>query len=167
MIKFLYLKTRSPYSQRTTCTMSTEPIQIRTSLLDTLQVDLIGPSGGLGDHCELLPHAPSRWYLTGFLVPTDAEEDQRYDPNSDDEVDQAPAVATVDLNHISAQVTGNRSRLPSITEVKKLSLAANSLDRQALHETKSMFQKSIDAKDGLASCTEGVLDAKTGLVSIA
>ena len=29
-----------------------------------------------------LPQAPSRWYLTGFLVPTDADEGQRFDPNS-------------------------------------------------------------------------------------
>jgi len=74
--------------------MSTEPIHVRTSLLDALKVDLIGPSGALGDHRETLPHAPSRWYLTGFLEPTDADEYQRYDPNSNDEVNQAPAEAT-------------------------------------------------------------------------
>jgi hypothetical protein len=58
--------------------MGLEPITVRTSLLDALQVDLIGPSGALGDHREVLPQAPSRWYLTGFLVPTDADEDPRY-----------------------------------------------------------------------------------------
>jgi hypothetical protein len=146
--------------------MSTEPIQVRASLLDALQIDLIDPSGGLGDHRELLSQAPLRWYLTGFPVPTDADEDQRYDPNSDYEVDQAPAVATVDENQISAQVTGNQSRLPSIRLVKQLSLAANSMDRQALPETKFIFQKSIDAKDDLASCREGVTDAKQGFVSM-
>ena len=78
-------------------------VQIRTNLLVTLQVDLTGPSGLLGDHREMLPQAPSRLYLTGFLVPTDADEDQRYDPNSDDEVDQAPARAIVDENQTSAQ----------------------------------------------------------------
>jgi hypothetical protein len=93
--------------------MSFEPIQVRASLLDALQVDLIGPSGPLGDHREVLPQAPSRWYLTGFLVPTDADEDQRYDPNSDDEVDQAPAVATVDENQTPEQAARKRSYLPS------------------------------------------------------
>jgi hypothetical protein len=82
-------------------------------LLDALQVDLIGPSGPLGDHREVLPQAPSRWYLTGFLVPTDADEDQRYDPNSDDEVDQAPAVATFDENQTPEQAASKRSYLPS------------------------------------------------------
>jgi hypothetical protein len=92
---------------------ATTPIEVRENLLDALQVDLIGPSGPLGDHREVLPQAPSRWYLTGFLVPTDADEDQRYDPNSDDEVDQAPAVATVDENQTPEQAAGKRSYLPS------------------------------------------------------
>ena len=30
------------------------------------------PEAGLGDPKEVLPQAPSRWYLTGFLVPIDA-----------------------------------------------------------------------------------------------
>jgi len=88
--------------------MNVEPIKVREALLDALQVDLIGPLGALGDHSETLPHAPSRWYLTGFLVPTDADEDQRYDPNSNDEVDQAPAEATVDENHTPKQATSKR-----------------------------------------------------------
>jgi hypothetical protein len=88
--------------------MSAEPIQIRAPFADALQVDLIGPSGPLGDHREVLPQAPSRWYLTGFLVPTDADDDQRYDPNSDDEVDQAPAKATVDENQTTAQDASKR-----------------------------------------------------------
>ncbi len=79
--------------------MNVDPIKVREALLDALQVDLIGLSGALGDHRETLPHAPSRWYLTGFLVPTDADEDQRYVPNSNDEVDQASAVATGDEDH--------------------------------------------------------------------
>ena len=92
---------------------ATTPIEVREDLLDALQVDLIGPSGPLGEPHEVLPQAPSRWYLTGFLVPTDADEDQRFDPNSDDEVDQAPAVATVDENQTPEQAASKRSYLPS------------------------------------------------------
>lgn len=47
------------------------------------------------------------------------------------------------------------------------SLAATKAERQAIEETKAIFQKSIDANDDLASCKEGVTDAKPGLVSIA
>lgn len=93
--------------------MSTKPIEVRQSLLDALQIDLIGPSGALGDHHEVLPQAPSRWYLTGFLVPTDADEEQRFDPNSDDEVDQTPAVAGIDENEAPEKAAARRSYLPS------------------------------------------------------
>lgn len=53
----------------TNTALSIELIQVRASLLDALQVDLIGPSGPPGGHCEVLPIAPSRWFLNGFLVP--------------------------------------------------------------------------------------------------
>jgi hypothetical protein len=46
------------------------------------------------------------------------------------------------------------------------SLAVTKAERQALDETKAIFQKSIDANDDLASCKEGVTDAMPGLVSI-
>jgi hypothetical protein len=46
-------------------------------------------------------------------------------------------------------------------------LAATKAEHQALEETKAIFQKSIDANNELASCKEGVTDAKPGLVSIA
>ncbi len=46
------------------------------------------------------------------------------------------------------------------------SLAPTATEREALEETKAIFQKSIDANDDLASCKEGVTDAKPGLVSI-
>jgi hypothetical protein len=46
-------------------------------------------------------------------------------------------------------------------------LAATKAERQALEETKAIFEKSIGANDDLASFKEGVTDAKPGLVSIA
>ena len=87
---------------------ATTPFEVQRDLLDALHGDLIGPSGSLGDHRKTLPHAPSRWYLTGFLVPTDADEDQRLDPKRNDEVAQAPTGATVGENHTSEQATGKR-----------------------------------------------------------
>jgi hypothetical protein len=78
--------------------MKFESTQIRSSLLDALQVDFIGPSGGLGNHRELLPQAPSRWYLIEFLVPHNADEHQRYESNSHDEANQGCPVDSVDEN---------------------------------------------------------------------
>jgi hypothetical protein len=56
----------------------TSSINIRTKMVSTLHRDLIGP--GLEDDDlarEVLPARPSRWYLTGFLVPVQAPTEQR------------------------------------------------------------------------------------------
>ena len=61
---------------------------VRDNLLETLRIDLIGPrpSDQALQH-ERLKHAPSRWYLTGFLVPTDAPLEQR-GQDSEEELDE-------------------------------------------------------------------------------
>ena len=89
------------------------PIDVRGQLVDALQLDLVGPSGPLGNPNEILAQSPSRWYLTGFLVPTDAKEAQRFDPTSDDEVDNTPPVAGVDENDTPEKPAARRSYLPS------------------------------------------------------
>ncbi|MDX9754717.1 MAG: DISARM system helicase DrmA [bacterium] len=68
---------------------------VRTTLIDALRLDLIGPGekwGGdgrvLGDPHEILPQRPSTWYLTGFLVPLDAGEEQRKDEQSTESLDE-------------------------------------------------------------------------------
>lgn len=65
--------------------------EVREDLVRALRLDLVGP---MADHAsdavyenERLPMSPSRWYLTGFLVPTDAPEDQQSDEASQDEMD--------------------------------------------------------------------------------
>src|SRR5437016_3366192 len=64
------------------------PVDVRSQLVDALQLDLIGPEADLGSPDEILLQAPSRWYLTGFLVPLDADESQRADEASTDELDE-------------------------------------------------------------------------------
>ena len=61
--------------------------QVRARLELALRLDLVGPF----EHDEAylqerLPEAPSRWYLTGFLVPSQAPEEQRWDPGQQDEI---------------------------------------------------------------------------------
>ena len=56
----------------------TTATDVRASMMRTLRRDLIGP--GLDDEDlarEVLPARPSRWYLTGYLVPVRAPTDQR------------------------------------------------------------------------------------------
>lgn len=64
---------------------------VRAQLIDALELDLVGPRGGHAPHAtyaeEVLPVAPSKWYLTGFLVPYEAPASQRADDDSDDQLD--------------------------------------------------------------------------------
>src|SRR5258708_38202901 len=64
-------------------------VQIRGKLVDALRLDLVGPSETLGDQKEILPQSPSRWYLSGFLVPLDAAPEDKRDETANAEVDQA------------------------------------------------------------------------------
>lgn len=100
--------------------MLNTPLDVRMSLVDALQIDLIGPIGALGDHAEILPQSPSRWYLTGFLVPTDADEGQRCDPTSNDELDQAAEPAGIDDDDSPEKPAARRSYLPSSMGVSVL-----------------------------------------------
>jgi len=51
-------------------------VQVRGALVEALRADLVGPmtSG------EVIEIRPSRWYLTGFLVPSDTPLEERRDP---------------------------------------------------------------------------------------
>lgn len=62
-------------------------VEIRSQLVNALRLDLVGPDAQLGAPEEVLPEPPSRWYVTGFLVPLDAEEVQRADETGTDELD--------------------------------------------------------------------------------
>ena len=54
-----------------------DSVSVRRYLCDALRIDLVGPRpGDAALQHERLPQAPSRWYLTGFLAPGDAPEEQ-------------------------------------------------------------------------------------------
>lgn len=61
--------------------------QIRSELVEALKLDLVGPWPGHPFSNELLPENPTRWYLTGYLVPEDAPVQHRSDAEAKDEVD--------------------------------------------------------------------------------
>ncbi len=64
---------------------------IRAQLIEALRLDLVGPRTGHPPHArhaeEQLSIAPSKWYLTGFLVPHEAPATQRADDDGDDLLD--------------------------------------------------------------------------------
>ena len=73
--------------------------QIRSKLINSLRLDLVGPTSALLDQLqengckeeaealteEILDRGPSRWYQTGFLIPSETTIDCRADDTSDDE----------------------------------------------------------------------------------
>ena len=66
--------------------------EVRTDLVRALRLDLIGPDvAHFPDDAqyerERLPMRPSRWYLTGFLVPRDTSEEDRSDETGQEEMD--------------------------------------------------------------------------------
>jgi hypothetical protein len=63
----------------------TTSADIRATLVDALQIDLVGPTPDDTDHAqEVLKQTPSKWYLTGFLAPFGAPPDIRSDDDADD-----------------------------------------------------------------------------------
>lgn len=77
--------------------MPTTPAEIRKHLIDALQLDLVGPTPDDTAHAEeILPQAPSKWYLCGFLVPYEASPDKRSDDTGNEELDQHSNISAGD-----------------------------------------------------------------------
>lgn len=60
---------------------------IRADLVNTLKLDLIGPSNDHEFAREIIPEAPDVRYLTGFLIPEEAPLEEKHDPDADDDND--------------------------------------------------------------------------------
>ena len=73
--------------------------EVRSKLVDALELDLIGPSKDLLKRIaknneteadllseEILDRGPSRWYQTGFLIPSETNIESKADDTSDDEL---------------------------------------------------------------------------------
>lgn len=61
-------------------------IEVRERLIDALLLDLVGPFPGSPHEAETIPQFPSRWYLTGFLIPAGAttrHSEDEADANAD------------------------------------------------------------------------------------
>jgi len=83
--------------------------EIRSTLVDALQLDLVGPTPTDRDHAEeILTQAPSKWYLTGFLAPLGAKPDDR----SDDE-------GNVEPQELGDSATSEDGQSPEVTPARK------------------------------------------------
>lgn len=88
---------------------------VRQRLVDALNLDLVGPWAGHALADEKLPGwvRPSNWYLTGFLVPSDAPVEQRSDADEDEEIDEVPDRPGLLEESVEERKAAKRSFFPS------------------------------------------------------
>lgn len=87
--------------------------EVREQLVRALQLDLLGPDADVGNPAEVLPHTPSRWYLTGFLIPVDAPESQKADETVEEELDAQGEGADIDESTSNEGPAFHKSHYPS------------------------------------------------------
>ena len=87
-------------------------VDIRSKLVQALGLDLIGPDRDSELLAEVLPQAPSRWYLTGFLVPVDTDEQDNGDEASSESMDELSDSGGTDDAAIPEPAAARRAILP-------------------------------------------------------
>jgi hypothetical protein len=118
------------------------PVNVRRKLVHALGLDLIGPDRGSELLDEVLPQAPARWYLTGFLVPIDAGEDQKVDESAVEEVDELNDAGGTDDALTPEPAAARRAMFPSSMglsvlvpkEAKELRVTVRWGDYRPLHQ---------------------------------
>lgn len=90
-----------------------QPVDVRRTLADALDLDLVGPAKGSALEGEVLPQSPSRWYLTGFLVPLGAKVEQRTDETAAEEVDALESDRGADDGETPEPPSARRAYFPS------------------------------------------------------
>ena len=86
---------------------------IRRELVEALRLDLVGPQNDHAFARELLRESPTRWYLTGFLVPSGAPVEQRTDETAREEIDSAGEGDGTDDASPPDRAAARRTFLPS------------------------------------------------------
>lgn len=89
-------------------------VEVRKKLVHALGMDMIGPDcDNTALHGEVLPQAPSRWYLTGFLVPIDADEEGKSDEAGTEGVDALGKGTGVDDEAAPEPAAAQKTFFPS------------------------------------------------------
>ena len=111
-------------------TPATSPA-VRAELVEALKLDLVGPNNDHAFAHELLPDAPSRWYLSGFLVPSEAPADQKTDETSTEEIDSGGDTGGSDDDTEPDRAAARKSILPSSMGLSLSVLVAPCVETQA------------------------------------
>ena len=94
---------------------ATNSVAVRQSLVEALRLDLVGPTPGHALAEERLPawERPSKWYLTGFLVPAAAPPEQAADADENDEMGETPETEGDSEDPAEDGKGAKKSRFPS------------------------------------------------------
>jgi hypothetical protein len=127
-------------------------------MVEQLRLDLVGP--GPSDtalHNEALPQAPSRWYLTGFLVPLDAPEEQRAgDADAEGDLDSGDDAGGSDDATTPDQASGRHAWRPSSMGLSFLLKAqAASIEVEVIWGDYHYVQKPKGSENGGEGAGEG------------
>lgn len=87
--------------------------EIRTKLVQALRLDLVGPAADEPQVTEILDRPPSRWYLTGFLVPWNAPVAQKADETAQDELELSVPGSAADEDETPEPQAARRGHFPS------------------------------------------------------
>ncbi len=93
--------------------MNSTSDEIRRELAEALRLSLVGPDNRHVFAQEVLPEAPAKWYLTGFLTAKGAPVEQRTDAESGEEIDAAGDAGALDDAAPPEKAAARRSLLPS------------------------------------------------------
>ena len=138
-------------------------LAVRDHIITALKTDLVGPFKSR----EILPTPPSRWYMTGFLVPKDASIEQKTDTEALDEFAKAGAeegeegdggsgssgltpyfsssmgmsfLVPQKVNHVYVSVRWGRYRRLSKEESDKWSQHERKVNREFLQKTSKLIE---------------------------
>lgn len=128
-------------------------LEIRQYLIETLQLDLVGPEpSDILYQEEILPTAPSKWYLTGFLVPYETPLNERSDLTENEELDQIEKISVGDDENIPERASARKAFFPSSmglsffvnSETKAIEAEITWGDYQPFSPKKSSSEKEED-----------------------
>ena len=90
-------------------------LDVRERLVEALRLDLVGPGSDHELAEERLPgwERPLKWYLTGFLIPSDTPFEHRSDAEADDPVDETPETAGLAEESAEDRAAAKRGFFPS------------------------------------------------------
>ncbi len=88
-------------------------LEIRNDLAGILHVDLIGPDPGGSYEKEALEIPPSRFYLSGFIVPHEADEDWKSAGDGQEEVDSVEGDGNGDDEAVKDKASARKVFFPS------------------------------------------------------